>query len=181
MFISVIQYLGRMKPKVHDSCYVHRTAVIIGEVTIEENCGIWPNAVIRGDEASIKIGRNSNVQDCCIVHVTTDTGTTIGENVSMGHGSVVHGATIGDNVIIGMKAVVLNKAVVGRGSVIAAGALVKEGTVIPPGSLVVGVPGKVVREGDASLEEYARKNAATYVDLARRHKAGDFSEYGKPL
>jgi carbonic anhydrase/acetyltransferase-like protein (isoleucine patch superfamily) len=169
-----------MKPKVHDSCYVHKTAVIIGDVTIGENCGIWPNAVIRGDEAPIRIGRNSNVQDCCVIHVTTDTGTTIGENVSMGHGSVVHGATIEDNVIIGMKAVVLNRSVVGKGSVIAAGALVKEGAVIPPGSLVVGVPGKVVREGDASLDEYARKNAATYVDLARRHKAGEFGEYTKP-
>jgi carbonic anhydrase/acetyltransferase-like protein (isoleucine patch superfamily) len=181
MFLSIFYNALCMKPKVHDSCYVHRTAVIIGDVAVGENCGIWPNAVIRGDEAPIRIGRNSNVQDCCVVHVTTDTGTTIGENVSMGHGSVVHGATIEDNVIIGMKAVVLNKAVVGKGSVIAAGALVKEGAIIPPGSLVVGVPGKVVREGDASLEEYARKNAATYVDLARRHKAGEFPEYGKPL
>lgn len=169
-----------MKPKVHDSCYVHRTAVIIGDVTIDENCGIWPNAVIRGDEAPIRIGRNSNVQDCCVIHVTTDTGTTIGENVSMGHGSVVHGATIGDNVIIGMKAVVLNNAVVGKGCVIAAGALVKEGAIIPPGSLVVGVPGKVAREGDTFLEEYARKNAATYVDLARRHRSGEFGEYQTP-
>ncbi|MDD4307488.1 MAG: gamma carbonic anhydrase family protein, partial [Thermoplasmata archaeon] len=139
-----------MKPKVHESCYVHRTAVIVGDVEIAENCGIWPNAVIRGDEAPIKIGRNSNVQDCCVIHVTTDTGTEIGENVSLGHGCVVHGATVGDNVIIGMKAVVLNRAVVGSGSVVAAGALVKEGSVIPPGSLVVGVPGKTVRESDAS-------------------------------
>ncbi|MDD4308435.1 MAG: gamma carbonic anhydrase family protein, partial [Thermoplasmata archaeon] len=77
----------------------------------------------------------------------------------------------------GMKAVVLNRAVVGSGSVVAAGALVKEGSVIPPGSLVVGVPGMTVRESDASLEEYARKNAATYVDLALRHKGGEFSEY----
>lgn len=170
-----------MKPKVHDSCYVHKTAAIIGDVTIGRDCGIWPNAVIRGDEAPIWIGSNSNVQDCCVIHVTTDTGTTIGENVSLGHGCVVHGATIEDNVIIGMKAIVLNKAVVGKGSVIAAGALVKEGAIIPPGSLVVGVPGKVVREGDKSLEEYALKNAAAYVELARRHQGGEFGEYGKPL
>jgi carbonic anhydrase/acetyltransferase-like protein (isoleucine patch superfamily) len=166
-----------MKPKVHESCYVHRTAVIIGDVEIAEDCGVWPNAVIRGDEAPIRIGRGSNVQDCCVIHVTTDTGTRIGENVSMGHGCVVHGATVGDDVIIGMKAAVLNRAVVGKGSIVAAGAVVKEGAVIPPGSLVVGVPGKIVREGDASLGEYARKNAATYIDLAKRHKAGQFPEY----
>jgi carbonic anhydrase/acetyltransferase-like protein (isoleucine patch superfamily) len=166
-----------MKPKVHETCYVHRTAVIVGDVTISENCGIWPHAVVRGDESPIFIGKNSNVQDCCVIHVTTDTPTRIGENVSLGHGCVVHGATIEDNVIVGMKATVLNRAVVGRGSVIAAGAVVKEGAIIPPGSLVAGVPGKVVRESDPSLEAYAIKNAETYVDLAKRHKSGEFSEH----
>ncbi len=166
-----------MKPKVHESCFVHKTAVIIGDVSIGENCGIWPHAVVRGDEASITIGKNSNVQDCCVVHVTTDTPTKIGDNVSLGHGCVVHGATIEDNVIIGMKAVVLNRAVIGRGSVVAAGAVVKEGAVIPPGSLAAGVPVKVIRESDPGLEQYAVRNAATYVDLARRHKSGEFSEF----
>lgn len=166
-----------MKPKVHESCYVHRTAVIVGDVTLAENCGVWPHAVIRGDEAPVTIGRNSNVQDCCVIHVTTDTPTRIGENVSLGHGCVVHGATIEDNVIIGMNATVLNRSVVGRGSVVAAGAVVKEGAAIPPGSLVAGVPAKVVREGDMSLGEYAARNAATYVDLARRHRSGEFPEH----
>ena len=166
-----------MKPKVHESCFVHGTAVIVGDVTMAENCGIWPNAVVRGDEAPVTIGRNSNVQDCCVIHVTTDTPTKIGENVSLGHGCVVHGATIEDNVIIGMNATVLNRSVVGRGSVIAAGAVVKEGAIIPPGSLVAGVPGKVVRESDPALEQYAVRNAETYVDLARRHKSGEFSEH----
>jgi carbonic anhydrase/acetyltransferase-like protein (isoleucine patch superfamily) len=169
-----------MRPKVHESCFVHRTAVIVGDVTIEENCGIWPHAVIRGDEAPVIIGRNSNVQDCCVIHVTTDTPTRLGENVSLGHGCVVHGATIEDNVIVGMNATVLNRAVVGRGSVIAAGAVVKEGTRIPPGSLVAGVPGKIVRENDASLEGHAAHNAATYVNLARRHGAGEFPEHRQP-
>jgi len=166
-----------MKPKVHESCFVHKTAVIVGDVSIGENCGIWPHAVVRGDEASITIGKNSNVQDCCVVHVTADTPTKIGDNVSLGHGCVVHGATIEDNVIIGMKAVVLNRAVIGRGSVVAAGAVVKEGAVIPPGSLAAGVPVKVIRESDPDLEQYAVRNAATYVDLARRHKSGEFSEF----
>jgi len=91
----------------------------------------------------------------------------------------VHGATIEDNVIIGMKAVLLNKSIIGKGSVIAAGAVVKEGMVVPPGSLVVGIPGKVVREGDPSLEAYALSNAAKYVGLARKHAAGEFEEYSK--
>jgi carbonic anhydrase/acetyltransferase-like protein (isoleucine patch superfamily) len=166
-----------MKPNVHESCFVHRTAVIVGDVTVGENCGIWPNAVIRGDEAPVTIGRNSNVQDCCVIHVSTGTPTNIGENVSLGHGCVVHGATIEDNVIVGMKAAVMNRAVVGRGSVVAAGAVVKEGFVIPPGSLVAGVPAKVVRGSDSGLERYALKNAATYVELARRHKSGEFPEF----
>ncbi|MDO9536920.1 MAG: gamma carbonic anhydrase family protein [Thermoplasmata archaeon] len=165
-----------MKPKVHESCFVHKTAVIVGDVEVAEDCGIWPNAVIRGDEASISIACGSNVQDCCVIHVTTDTPTTIGRNVSLGHGCVVHGATIEDNVIVGMNAVVMNRSVIGRGAIIAAGAVVKEGAIIPHHSLVVGVPGKVVRE-DKTLEEYALKNARTYVELARRHKTGEFPEF----
>ena len=166
-----------MKPEVHDSCFVHKTAVIIGNVTIGINGGIWPHAIIRGDQNSIFIGDNSNVQDCCVIHVDSVNQTKIGNNVSLGHGAVVHGATIEDNVIIGMKAVVMNGSVIGQGSVIAAGALVKEGAIIPPQSLVVGVPGKIVREGDKSLEEYALKNAKVYVELAKRHKDGEFQEF----
>ena len=166
-----------MRPDVHESCFVHKTAVIIANVTIGENCGIWPNAVIRGDQNSIVIGKNSNVQDCCIIHVDAVNQTKIGDNVSIGHGAVVHGATIEDNVIIGMKAVVLNGAVIGKGSVIAAGALVKQGMEVPPGSLVVGLPGKIAREGDPSLEEYAVKNARTYVELAQRYKSGEFTQF----
>ena len=166
-----------MKPEVHDSCFVHKTATIIGNVTIGENCGIWPNSVIRGDQNSIVIGKNSNVQDCCVVHVDNVNQTIIGNNVSLGHGAVVHGAKIEDNVIVGMKAVILNGAEIGKGSVIAAGALVKQGMVVPPGSLVVGVPGKIAREGDVSLEEYALKNAKTYVELAQKYKSGKFVEF----
>lgn len=165
-----------MKPEVHDSCFAHKTAVIIGNVTIGKNAGIWPNAIIRGDQNSIFIGDNSNVQDCCVVHVDSANKVNIGNNVSLGHGAVVHGATIEDNVIIGMKAIIMNASIIGQGSVIAAGALVKEGTKIPPNSLVVGVPGKIVREGDKSLEEYALKNAQVYVELAKRHKDGEFQE-----
>ena len=155
-----------MKPKVHESCFVHKTAVIIGDVTIGENCGIWPHSVIRGDEAPITIGDNSNVQDCCVIHVTTDTPTKIGNNVSLGHGCVVHGATIEDNVIVGMKAAVLNKALVGKGSVVAAGAVVKEGAVIPPGSLVAGVPATVKKTLAHAEAERLGAQAEEYHRLA---------------
>jgi carbonic anhydrase/acetyltransferase-like protein (isoleucine patch superfamily) len=166
-----------MKPKVHESCFVHPTAIIIGDVTINENCGIWPHAVIRGDENSIVIGAGSNVQDCCVVHVSEGFPTKIGKNVSMGHGSIIHGATIGDDVIVGMGACVMNGAVVSAGSIIGAGAVVKQGMVVPPGSLVLGVPGKIVKEGDANLRSQAVKNAETYQELARQHKAGEFEQY----
>ena len=162
-----------MKPQVHDSCFVYKTAVIIGDVTIGKNVGVWPNAVIRGDQNTIIIGDNSNVQDNCVVHVNDEYKVTIGNNVSLGHGAVVHGATIEDNV----NAVIMNGSVIGLGSVIAAGALVKEGVKIPPNSLVVGIPGKIVREGDKSLEKYAIKNAQVYVELAKRHKDGEFQEF----
>ena len=166
-----------MKPKVHESCFIHPTATIVGKVTIRANCGIWPSAAIRGDESSIEIGEGSNVQDCCVVHVTEGFPTKIGKNVSVGHGSIIHGATIENDVIIGMGAVVLNGAVVGEGSIIGAGALVKEGAQIPPGSLVVGIPGKVIREGDETLRTEALRNAKNYQQLAQRHKAGDFASY----
>ena len=171
-------YPHTMKPRVHESCFVHPSAVIIGDVTIKENCGIWPNAVIRGDQNSIVIGGGSNVQDCCIVHVNEHHPMRIGNGVSMGHGSIVEGATIGDDVIIGMNAVVLNGANIGAGSMIGANAVVKLGMVIPRCSLVLGVPGKVIREGDERLREEAVINAETYRALAQRYKAGAYTQYG---
>ena len=166
-----------MRPQVHESCYVHPSAIIIGKVTIHEDCGIWPNAVIRADEDSIEIGAGSNVQDCCVLHVTEGHPTKVGKNVSIGHGSIVHGATIEDDVIIGMGACIMNGSVIGSGSVIGAAAVVLEGKEIPEGSLVLGVPGKVIREGDDALRVEALKNAATYRELARLHKAGKFDQY----
>jgi len=166
-----------MKPKVDASCYVHDTAVIIGNVEIGQDCGIWPHSVIRGDENSIRIGDGSNIQDCCVVHCDSVHPVSIGRNVSIGHGAIVHGATIEDDVIIGMNATVLNGSVVGTGSIIGANALVKEGMKIAPGSLVVGVPGKAIREGDASLRAHAAENAATYRELAKRHKAGAYGRF----
>ena len=171
--MKLYEFEGK-RPKVGETSFVHPCAVLIGGVTIGENCYIGPGAVLRGDFGYIEIGDGSNVQDCCVVHCSEGHPVSIGKKVSLGHGSIVHGATIGDNVIIGMNATVLNGSVVGAGSIVGANALVKEGMHVPPGSLVVGVPGKVIREGDASLGQQAIKNADTYIGLAKRHKSGEF-------
>jgi carbonic anhydrase/acetyltransferase-like protein (isoleucine patch superfamily) len=166
-----------MEPKVHESCYVHPSAVIVGAVTIHENCGIWPHAVIRGDEAPIEIGPESNVQDCCVIHVNEFFPVKIGRNVSLGHGSVVHGATIGDYVIVGLNAGLLNGAKIGDGSIIGANTVVKEGMVVPPGSVVVGAPGKIIREGDDKLMDDITLNAEHYKQRAKEYLAGKYREY----
>jgi len=159
------------------SCYIAPTATIIGNVTLGPGVGVWFGAVIRADLDKIVIGEGSNVQDNCIVHVTTDTPTIIGKNVSIGHGSIVHGATIEDDVIIGMNATVMNDVVVGAGSIVGANAMVKEGMNIPPGSLVLGVPAKIVKENVEGLREAARVNARTYHRLRDEHKAGKHEIY----
>jgi len=163
-------------PKVHPSAYVAPTAVIVGDVTVEEGVSIWENAVLRGDVDCIVVGKNSNIQDCAVIHVSTGVPTIIGENVTVGHGAIVHAATIKDNVIVGMNAVVLDNAEVGEGSIIGAGAVVTPGTKIPPKSLAVGVPAKVVRSGD-DVMEMAVKNGLIYQDLRDRHKKGIYARY----
>jgi carbonic anhydrase/acetyltransferase-like protein (isoleucine patch superfamily) len=136
---------GRM-PRVPTSAYVDPSAQVIGEVEIGEESSVWMCVVIRGDVNWIKIGRRSNVQDGTIVHVMTKTHpTTIGDNVTIGHGAIVHGCTIEDQCLVGMGAILLNGSHVGRGSIVAAGALLVEGMNVPPRSLVMGSPGKVKR------------------------------------
>lgn len=164
------------KPKIHPSCYIDESAVIIGDVIIEEGCSVWPCAVIRGDRNRITIEKGTNVQDGCIIHTDDKHEVRIGRNVSIGHGAIVHGAIIEDNCLIGMHATILSGAKIGKGSLIGANALVLEDIEIPDHSLVVGVPGKVIRK-DESLEEYIIKNAKDYMDLAKKHKEKSFSRY----
>lgn len=164
-------------PSVDPSCYVAREAIIIGDVVIEAGCSIWPYAVIRADLSPIRIGEGSSVQEHCQVHGNPGMPTIIGRDVSVGHGAIIHAATIGDYVIVGMNSSVLDGAEVGSGSVIGANALVKEGMKIPEGSLVVGVPARIVRQGDPSLKEAARRNAEEYHRLRDAHKAMAFGRY----
>lgn len=134
------------KPTKDPKTFVAEGARVIGNVTMKEYSSIWFNSVVRGDIARIEIGRYSNIQDNSVLHVADNCPVIIGDYVTVGHSCNIHGATIEDHCQIGMGAIVLNRAFVGRGSVIAAGAVVMENQVIPPNSLVVGIPGKIVRQ-----------------------------------
>lgn len=138
-------YRGRM-PAVHATAYVDVSAQVIGDVAIGPESSVWMNVVMRGDVNTIRVGARSNIQDGTIVHVMHDTHPTqIGDDVTVGHGAVVHGCTIDDRVLVGMGAIVLNGARIGSDSIVAAGSLVTEGAVIPPRSLVMGSPARVRR------------------------------------
>ena len=147
-------------PTVHQSAFVDQSAQVIGDVHIGAESSVWMNVVVRGDVHYIRIGARTNIQDGTIVHVMRDTHpTVIGDNVTIGHGAVVHGCTIEDRCLIGMGAILLNGCRVGSGSIVAAGSLLPEEMVVPPGSMAIGSPAKVLRaltaEEDASLKWYA--------------------------
>ena len=168
----MIRSCGGVRPTIPASCYVDPSAQVIGDVGLGEQASIWMNAVVRGDVHAIRIGARSNVQDCAVLHgMRYLYPVTIGEMVTIGHNATVHGCTVGDAVLIGIGAIVLNDARIGEGSIIAAGAVIPEHTVIPPRSLVAGVPGKVRRtledEDVAGILQYARN----YIEYAQMYKA----------
>ena len=158
-------------PRLHPSAFVVPTATVIGDVTLEEEASVWYGAVLRGDINRIVIGARTNVQDAAIVHVADNFAAIVGELVTIGHSAIVHACTIDDEVLIGMGAIVLDGAEIGARSIIGANALVTAGTKIPPGSLVVGSPGKVVRQ--LSLDEQASIKgwALKYVENAKIFRA----------
>lgn len=156
-------------PVVHESAYIDPSAQVIGDVVIGAESSVWMNAVVRGDVNYIRIGARSNVQDGTIIHVMHDTHpTVIGDDVTLGHGVIVHGCTLGNRVLIGMGATLLNGVEIGDDSIVAAGALVTEGTRVPPRSLVMGSPGKVRRvledEQVAAILEYAQNYVRYRLD-----------------
>ena len=161
----IVKSCNGKTPRIHEEAYLAENAAVIGDVVLEKGVNVWYGAVIRGDANYIRVGANSNVQDCCCLHGAK--GTTIGRGVTIGHGAIVHGCTVEDNCLIGMGATILDGAVIGEGSIIGAGALVNEGKIIPPRSLVVGVPGKVIREVSDEQFEGILKNAVTYVEEGR--------------
>jgi carbonic anhydrase/acetyltransferase-like protein (isoleucine patch superfamily) len=152
--------------------WIAPTATVIGKVSIGEGVGVWFGAVVRGDGEPIAIGRDTNLQEAVVVHTDPGFPVRIGAGCTIGHRAIVHGCTIGDNVLIGMGAIVLNGAKVGDNSLVAAGALLPEGKEIPPGSLVVGVPGKIVRQLTTDEIVRNRMSAAHYVANWKRFAKG---------
>lgn len=165
-------YATAAVPTVHPTAWVAPTADVIGDVTLGPGSSIWYRCVLRGDIAPIRIGEDTNVQDLTMVHVDIDRPCHVGDRVGIGHRAIVHGCDIEDDCLIGMGAIVLSNAVVGSGSVVAAGAVVREGIRVPPNSLVVGVPGRVVRTVDEELRRRARQTVEHYRELKEGHRDG---------
>jgi carbonic anhydrase/acetyltransferase-like protein (isoleucine patch superfamily) len=165
------RYLGKV-PTVPVANFVAEGAVLVGDVRLAEGASIWYGCVLRADLTYITVGARTNVQDGTVVHLGDVTPTVIGADVTVGHRAVLHGCTIGDACLIGMQATVLDGAVVGYGSIVGAGSVVTAGTVIPPRSLVLGLPGKVVRTFPEGSEEQRRKIAAKYLRLVHNHQVG---------
>jgi carbonic anhydrase/acetyltransferase-like protein (isoleucine patch superfamily) len=157
-------YQGRL-PKVPASSYVDHSAQVLGDVTLGEHSSVWMNAVLRGDVNTIRVGTNSNVQDCAVLHGQRNLyAVTVGDWVTIGHNATVHGCTVEDAVLIGMGVTILNDCRIGEGSIIAAGAVLPEHTVVPPRTLWAGVPGKQRRTLDDKDRALILEYAQNYLD-----------------
>ncbi len=166
----MIYELSNVKPRIADSAWVAPNATVIGNVVLEADSSVWFNVVIRGDNDTMTIGERSNIQDGTVIHTDAGIPLTIGVGVTVGHQAMVHGCTIGDNTLIGIQAVVLNRAKIGKNCLIGAGSLIPEGKVIPDNSLVMGTPGKVVRELSEAEVQMLKMSADHYVQNARRYR-----------
>ncbi|MCK5671799.1 MAG: gamma carbonic anhydrase family protein [Spirochaetales bacterium] len=158
-----------MTPNIEKATFVADSADIIGDVTAKENSSIWYNCTLRGDIAPITIGKNSNVQDNAVIHVNHETGTIIGDNVTIGHRVLLHACTIEEGCLIGMGAIILDNSVIGKESIVGAGALVTMGKNFPPRSLILGSPAKVVRTLTEKEIEGSRKNTESYVEISKEY------------
>jgi carbonic anhydrase/acetyltransferase-like protein (isoleucine patch superfamily) len=161
-----------MTPTIPASCYVDESAQVIGDVALGENASIWMNAVVRGDVNFIRIGANSNLQDCSVLHgMLNQWPVVVGDWVTVGHSVTLHGCVVEDRCLIGMGVVILNGARIGTGSIVAAGTLIPEGTVIEPASLVMGVPGKVRRKLSDQDQEAILRYARNYLGYRETYLA----------
>lgn len=164
--------LDGIAPEVHESAWVAPDANLIGRIVMEEGSSVWFGCTLRGDNEEIRVGAGSNVQENVVCHTDMGYPLTIGAGCTIGHKAMLHGCTIGENSLIGMGATILNGAKIGRNCLIGAGALIPEGKEIPDGSLVMGMPGKVVRQLDEAAIEGLRMSALNYQQNARRFRAG---------
>jgi carbonic anhydrase/acetyltransferase-like protein (isoleucine patch superfamily) len=161
-------------PTIHASAFIASTAAVMGDVTLGEQASVWYHAVLRGDMAPIVIGAQSNIQDGSVVHVDEGVPCAVGRRVGVGHRVILHGCTVGDDCLIAMGSILLNGVTIGSGSVVAAGAVVPEGMQVPPRSLVMGVPGRIVRPVDPELAERVAATWAHYVEEAKAHRSGRY-------
>lgn len=159
-------------PAIDLTAYIHDGATVIGNCNIGPNCSIWPSAVLRGDNDNITLKSNVNIQDGAVIHVDTNHPAVLHDGVSVGHLAMVHGATIGENTLIGMQAIILNDAVIGKNCIIGANTVIAAGKIIPDNSLVVGTPGKIVRELTAEEVAGNKQNALNYSAKANMYKTG---------
>ena len=167
-----VYQLDTLTPHLADTAWVADSAQVIGNVDLAEGASVWFGAILRGDNEVMRIGKNSNVQDGSMLHSDPGSPLTLGENVTIGHQVMLHGCTIGDGSLIGIKAVVLNGAKIGRNCLVGAGSLVTEGKEFPDGSMIMGAPAKLVRELTPEQIEGMQRAAQHYVDNAKRYQAG---------
>ena len=165
----LIVLLGDHTPQLGPGTFVHDAACVIGRVRLGRDVSVWPNATIRGDTDQITVGDGTNVQDGAVLHADAGVPCTIGQRVTIGHLACVHGCTVEDEVLIGIGAIILNNSVIGTGSIVGAGAVLPEGTSVPPGSLVLGTPGRVIRETTAAQRADIRRSAEHYVAMIGVH------------
>lgn len=161
--------LDGVAPQIARTAWVAPGVTLVGQVVLEDGASVWFGSVVRADGDAIRVGRDSNVQDGCVLHADPGLPLSVGAGVTVGHRAVLHGCTVEDDVLVGMGSVVLNGARIGTGSLVAAGAVVLEGTEVPPGSLVAGVPAKVRRPLTDEERAGIRDNARTYVGLRDRY------------
>jgi carbonic anhydrase/acetyltransferase-like protein (isoleucine patch superfamily) len=173
--MPLLKKVRGFEPQIGKGCYLADNATIIGDTVIGDNCSIWFNTVIRGDVNSIRIGNQVNIQDGTILHCLYEKSViTIGDNVSIGHNAVIHGATIHNNVLVGIGAIILDDAVIGENSIIAAGALVLSGTIVEPGSIMGGVPAKLIKKIEpVQSKEMIEKIADNYLFYAGWYETGE--------
>ena len=158
-------------PKVSEKAYIADNAALTGDIEIADDANIWFGVTMRGDMSSIRVGKNTNIQDNAVVHVDTNTPTTIGDNVTIGHLCLIHGCTIKDSVLVGMTSTIMNNAVINKNTIIGAGSLVTEGKEFPEGVLLMGRPAKVVRELTEAEIAGLQKSADGYVEKSKVYKA----------
>ena len=161
--MALIKNVRGFEPKIGKNCFLAETAVVIGDVVVGDDCSIWYGAVLRGDVNAIRIGNRVNIQDGAVVHTLYERSVSeIGDDVSVGHNAIIHGAKVGNNVLVGMGAILLDNAVIPDNTIIAAGAVVLSNEVLEPG-IYAGIPAKKVKDSDAKLVEMVKNNAAGYL------------------